>query len=490
MRRSLLLLLTGLLVFAPVAVAAGGVERNETVYATLDNHGRPREVQVVTWLRGSTSQVAWVDYGHLQQVQNSVSDIAPTIGDGTISWPEAALQGEGLFYQGSTDQQLPIDLVIDYYLDGRSVEPVDLAGQSGRVTIKLHAQNNLRQEETIRYLDYYQRPQQRRAVLYTPLVVQVSQALPVGTWTGVEAAGATQVLVGNRLRLSWTLFPYPDAELTWQADGSQISLEPLEITVLPMMPPLPTLDIGSAIQQLVSGVDQLAASLQQLQGASAALASGQAEAAAGGEQLSVGWGQLAQAGQASAAGADALAGGLSQLQKINQQLVATAGRLQQSGDPELQALAVGLLTEQQALQQLLPISQQLATGLGQSNVGLSQIADQTTALLAGVKELSSGQQALAAGLLAVEQQGLSPLQSAAISQFDAAAAGAATTAAMQRLVQNHHSFSDNLHNQIGQVQYLFRTAGVAVPPAESPAVPPPEPKRTLWQRIVHFFTGK
>lgn len=488
MKKVLVLLLLALIIGAPLASAAD-VERNETVYVSLDNHGQPLDVRVVTWLRGNAGGDTWTDYGRYDSVQSSVSDIAPSIGDGTITWPASSLQGEGLFYQGTTAADLPIKLQITYFLNGKQIEPEQLAGASGEVLIKLQVQNRLRQERVLSYRGYDHKLQQSKQTLYTPLVVQVTQALPVGTWSEIKADGANRVLAGDQLRLSWALFPYPDAEFSLKMLGEQISLAPLEIIVLPMMPVLPDLDVAGQLTQLLAGVDQLSVSLQQLAGAAGTLASGQAQAVAGGQQLAAGLGALVQAAQSAEAGAKSVADGLSALQASHAELVKASSRLLQSGNPELQAMAAGLSAEAEALAGLTTGGRSLTGGLAQLSSAISTLSQEVTGLFAGADQLAGGQQALSSGLQALLTQGVTPMREAALGQYAEAALGGATTAAMRQLVAEHHSFIDNGRNDIGQVQYLLRTAGVPSPVVEKPAITP-EASLSIWQRIVRFFTGK
>ena len=56
-------------------------------------------------------------------------------------------KGNDIYYQGTTQKALPVDVSISYQLDGKPISAEDLAGKSGRVTIRFSYQNN--QKETI-----------------------------------------------------------------------------------------------------------------------------------------------------------------------------------------------------------------------------------------------------------------------------------------------------------------------------------------------------
>ena len=52
-----------------------------------------------------------------------------------------------IYYQGNITKELPVDMKITYTLDGKTVSPEELAGQSGQVTIRFDYTN--RQKEKV-----------------------------------------------------------------------------------------------------------------------------------------------------------------------------------------------------------------------------------------------------------------------------------------------------------------------------------------------------
>lgn len=44
--------------------------------------------------------------------------------DGALTWQA---DGNDIYYQGTTDKELPIDMKMTYYLDGKEISPEDLA---------------------------------------------------------------------------------------------------------------------------------------------------------------------------------------------------------------------------------------------------------------------------------------------------------------------------------------------------------------------------
>ena len=50
-------------------------------------------------------------------------------------------EGKDVYYQGEIDKKLPVDISVSYTLDGKNVSAKELAGKSGRVTIKYSYKN-------------------------------------------------------------------------------------------------------------------------------------------------------------------------------------------------------------------------------------------------------------------------------------------------------------------------------------------------------------
>lgn len=63
-----------------------------------------------------------------------------------MTWSTA---GEDIYYQGKTDKELPIGVNFTYYLDGEKIEPKDLAGKSGKLTIDIEYENNTETTMTV-----------------------------------------------------------------------------------------------------------------------------------------------------------------------------------------------------------------------------------------------------------------------------------------------------------------------------------------------------
>lgn len=134
------------------------LSKDETIYAKLENNGQVEKVIVTEHLEG-TNEDKTEDKTTLQSILNISGNEKFTIDDGRIIWES---NGKDIYYQGTTDKELPISLKITYYLNGKETSVKDMLGKKGKVTIKLQYTNN--DKHTIKVNG-------KNETLYTPFVV-------------------------------------------------------------------------------------------------------------------------------------------------------------------------------------------------------------------------------------------------------------------------------------------------------------------------------
>jgi putative membrane protein len=116
------------------------ISKDETVYVIAGPDGTVEQIIVSDWVKNGQGLSEIKDRSSLSDIENVKSDGGYTLSsDGAQVWDA---DGGDLYYQGTTQQALPVDLSISYTLDGQSVTPADLAGKSGRVTIRFDYTNN------------------------------------------------------------------------------------------------------------------------------------------------------------------------------------------------------------------------------------------------------------------------------------------------------------------------------------------------------------
>ena len=114
-------------------------DKEETVYVLADANGDANDVTVSTWLKNADGSAGLNDKTNLTDIENVKGYEGYTDnGDGTITWNA---EGKDIYYQGKSNEQLPVDVKITYKLDGEEIEPSELAGKSGKVTIRFDYTN-------------------------------------------------------------------------------------------------------------------------------------------------------------------------------------------------------------------------------------------------------------------------------------------------------------------------------------------------------------
>ena len=125
------------------AAAGHGSEdgKTEMVYAIADASGTVSKTIVSSWLSNPSEADTILDTSTLMDIINTKGDEEYTIdADGNLVWNAG---GNDIYYQGTTDEELPVAVSITYYLDDAEISPEELAGKSGSLRIEFHYTNNL-----------------------------------------------------------------------------------------------------------------------------------------------------------------------------------------------------------------------------------------------------------------------------------------------------------------------------------------------------------
>ena len=167
-------------------------DKEETVYVLADANGDANDVTVSTWLKNADGSAGLNDKTNLTDIENVKGYEGYTDnGDGTITWNAA---GKDIYYQGKSNEQLPVDVKITYKLDGEEIEPSELAGKSGKVTIRFDYTNNTKQTVNING---------KNNEVISPFVMLSGMILPVDKFSNVQvengkviSEGSNQIVVG------------------------------------------------------------------------------------------------------------------------------------------------------------------------------------------------------------------------------------------------------------------------------------------------------
>lgn len=262
-KNKLIIFLTGIFLTIFLFVTLGSakaepIEKNETVYVILNHDGSVKDERVVNWIYGAGGGKTWTDYGSYSEILNMTSDLKPVTETDSVIWPATALEAGNFYYQGITDKELPVEISIKYYLDGREVSGDSLAGKSGKLKIIFKVENKLKGKESVVYTDYYGSLQNNYKEYYTPFLVQISVKANLNLFTEIKAPDAKKVVTGEEMNISFGSYPFPDEEFIIEMKGENIELDPINITIIPSEIIFPdTSDTEEGLTDMADGVSDM-----------------------------------------------------------------------------------------------------------------------------------------------------------------------------------------------------------------------------------------
>ncbi len=154
--------------------AASGVSKEESVYVTLDASGKKQSVIVSDWLKNSGVNGTLKDVSNLKDIQNTKGEETFAQDGDVISWDA---KDQDIYYQGTTEEALPVGMEITYKLDGKEIAPKELAGKSGKLEMVIHYTNS--SKETVKVAG-------EEKEVYTPFLMATGMILPVEKFTNVS----------------------------------------------------------------------------------------------------------------------------------------------------------------------------------------------------------------------------------------------------------------------------------------------------------------
>lgn len=115
------------------------IGKEETVYVLADSTGKERKVIVSDHLINDGNKDTIEDASDLKDIENVKGDETFKQDGSKLTWQA---DGNDIYYQGTSTKEAPVSQTITYSLDGKEVKPEDLAGKSGKVTIRFDYTNN------------------------------------------------------------------------------------------------------------------------------------------------------------------------------------------------------------------------------------------------------------------------------------------------------------------------------------------------------------
>ena len=133
-----LLIIVSLLLISPFSINA--LSKDETVYTKLSSSGKIKSILVTEHLINDDKIDTINDITNLTDIKNLNGTEKYSLDGKSINWKS---NGSDIYYQGSSDESLPIGVNVTYKLDGKSVKAKDIKEKKGHVEITINYTNNL-----------------------------------------------------------------------------------------------------------------------------------------------------------------------------------------------------------------------------------------------------------------------------------------------------------------------------------------------------------
>lgn len=422
---------------APRVMEAGpetekALRRDETVYVIANTDGSVRQIIVSDWIQNGLAAAQVEERSELSQVEAVKGSATYTLGqDNARVWDA---QGQDLYYQGSIEKALPVDMTVTYQMDGQTVTPGQIAGKSGHVTIRFDYEN--RQYEMVEIDGTEEK-------IYVPFAMLTGLLLDSDRFTNVTVSNGKLFCDGSHTAVVGVAFPGLQEDLAMEKDRLDIP-DYVEIEA-----DVKDFSLATAVTVASSGLfDQLddetleKLELGELTDGIGRMTDAMDQLMDGSSQLYDGLCTLLDSSQQLIDGADRLCQGLNELTAHNSQLNGGAKQVFESliaaANSQLQTsgLTVPELTVDNYSQVLESLLQQLD---GASAYAESEARKKIEAAVAAQQEQVSaavtqavGQQVAAQVEQAVEQQVWQQVLSAAGLTEEAYAAGTAAGAIPQK----------------------------------------------------------
>ncbi|HOV69068.1 MAG TPA: hypothetical protein PLZ84_01945, partial [Clostridia bacterium] len=332
MKKVLSIILAAALAFNIVPSSAQNAPspKEEVIYGILNHDGSVDNLYAVNIFSGG----AITDYGDYTDIRNLTTSEQINVDGDKIT---ANTEADRFYYQGTLkNKELPWDIAIKYYLDGREISADDLGGKTGALKIQISVKQNNKVNST--FFDNY--------------ALQITLALDNSLCSNIAADNATIAEAGSKKQLAFTVLPGKGADIEVTADVRDFEMDPISINgirlafdididtgefteqVAELTDAVKGLDDGAS--ELLDGITQLSDGMQRYINGVKAFKDGLGKLTAGIDRLNTGAAQIK--------------GGLSELTKQNDSILAGALAMQQaifdSVNSQLAGMALPVLTPQ------------------------------------------------------------------------------------------------------------------------------------------------
>lgn len=317
-----------------VSGTAKKAEKDETVYVLAASDGTVKKVIVSDWLKNSAGDKNLADISALTNIENVKGNEAYTSdGKNSLVWTS---DGNDIYYRGTTENELPVEISISYMLNGNAITPEALAGKSGKVTIRFDYTNNAFEMKEIGG---------RQEKIFVPFAMLTGMILDNEVFRNVEVTNGRLINDGSRTVVAGIALPGLQESLGIDKDILEIP-EYIEVTAdvtnftMGMTATVATNEVFNNINtdkldsenDLSSSLTELTDAMMQLKDGSSDLYDGLCTLLEKSDKLVKGINQLEDGSKALADGTKSVDSGASELQSGAAQLSSGLQKLVQNNE--------------------------------------------------------------------------------------------------------------------------------------------------------------
>ena len=391
--------------------------KDETVYVIADAAGSPTKVIVSNQLKNKDGADSLKDTTTLKDITNVNGDGSyKENADGTITWDTDG--GADVYYQGTTDKELPVTVKLSYQLDGKDIKPEDLAGKSGHVKIRFEYTNNATKKVKVG---------DKEEEIKVPFCMTSGAVLPNDTFSNVTVTNGRIINEGKNNIVVGVAFPGLTESLDWdnmkskakdeearkklddidipesveiEADVKNFALD-MTLTMASsnvlssfnLTKDIDTSEISDQMDDLQDGMDKLIDGGEDLKDGTGKVKDGASDLNDGAGKLKDGTGDLKDGAGKLKDGTSELKNGAGELADGTQSLADGAGKLQGGA----QELANGTTTLKSGSSALVSGVEKLKSGTESLNSGVGKLQSGAGTLKAGTASLVENSGKLQAG---------------------------------------------------------------------------------------------
>lgn len=191
----------------PAFAAEAASEKEEVIYINTDAAGHTTSVNAVNIFGGGDI----VDFGNYSDVNMLTSTESITQNGDKITF---STDDKKVYYQGTMkNTEIPWDISVRYYLDGKEYRPSEIVGQSGKLEIRLSIAKN----------------EKCRGDFFENYALQVSVTLDTGICENIIASDATMANVGDDKQITYTVLPGKGLDSSITAHVSEFEMDAISV---------------------------------------------------------------------------------------------------------------------------------------------------------------------------------------------------------------------------------------------------------------------